>query len=414
MRVSTSTIFDVNVASMNQNQSKLLHTQQQVSAGRRILTPADDPVGATRALDLTQSDAAITQYAANINTTQNSLVLSESTLGNVTTLLQDIHTTTIQAGNTGALTNTDRKGMATALQGQLDQLISLANSTDGLGNYLFSGFQGKTPPFVNTATVQYMGDDGQRLNQVSANRQLASSDSGADIFMRIKNGNGTFVTQADPASNGGTGNTGSGVASLGNVTNPALLTGNNYRIDFAVIAGVTTYTVTNTTNGNPTVPPLAGIPYVSGQAISFDGMQFDIHGAPANGDQFTVAPSTNESIFKTISDLINTLNTPVIAGNSASITQLSTGVDRALNGLTRGLDNVLRIRASMGVRLQELDTIKATGDDLSMQYKQALSQLQDVDYNKAITDLTQQKTMLEAAQKSFLQIQNLSVFNYMP
>lgn len=405
MRVSTSTIFDANVASLTQNQSKLLHTQQQISAGRRILTPADDPVGATRALDLTQSDAAITQYAKNIDAAQNSLNLSESTLQTVTTLLQDIRTAAISA--TGpAMNNSDMKTLAYDLQGRLDELISLANSTDGLGNYLFSGFQGKIQPFVNTAAgTQYMGDDGQRLSQVNVNRQLASSDSGADIFMRIKNGNGTFLTQAAAA------NTGSGMVSLGNVINPALLTGHNYQVTFT---SANTYDVTD--NSIAAAPPnvSAGNAYVSGEAISFDGMQFDIQGTPANGDQFTVLPSTNEDLFKTISNLINTLNTPAIAGNVASAARLGAGVSRGLNGLDRGIDNVLTIRASMGSRLNELDILKTNGADLSIQYKQALSLLQDVDYNKAITDLTQQQTMLQAAQKSFVQIENLSMFNYMP
>lgn len=413
MRVSTSTVFDANVASMTQNQSKLLHTQQQVSAGRRILSPADDPVGATRALELAQSDGAITQYAKNIDAVENSLVLSESTLGTVSTLLQDLQVLAVNAGNTKTLNNSDRKTLAETLQGRLDQLVSLANSTDGIGNYLFSGFQGKVEPFVKvaagpTSPVQYNGDDGQRLNQVNANRQLASSDSGADVFMRIKNGNGTFVTKAVPT------NVGSGIASLGSVVNPAaLLPGSNYQVTFTVAAGVTTYTVTGTDDQGAAVPGLpAAQPYISGQAISFRGMQFDIQGAPANGDQFTVAPSSNESMFKTISDLINTLNMPVT--DAASDARLRAGVSNALEGFSRSLDKTLTVRASIGSRLQEMDSLRVTGDDLSLQYKQALSLLQDVDYTKALTDLSQQKAMLEAAQKSFLAIENLSVFNYMP
>lgn len=410
MRISSSTLYAVNIAALNQQQSKLLHTQQQVSSGRRMLTAADDPAAAARALELTQSDAATAQYAKNIDAAQSSLALSEGTLQTVTTLLQDVQTLAVNAGNSGAMSNADRKILGTTLKNRLDELISLANSTDGIGNYLFSGFQGKTLPFVSTAAgVQYMGDDGQRLSQVNANRQLSSSDSGADIFMRIKNGNGTFATQATAT------NTGSGIVSQGNVINSAQLTGNNYQVTFSVVGGVTTYGVTNTTPGALVPVPIpAGTPYTSGQAISFDGMQFDIHGAPANGDQFTVAPSTNESVFKTISDMINTLNTPIIAGNVASAAQFNGNLNHAQNSLDRDLNNVLTIRASIGSRLNELDTVKATGADLSIQYKQALSLLQDVDYNKAITDLTQQQTSLQAAQKSFLQVMNLSMFNYMP
>lgn len=410
MRISSSTLYDVNVAALNQQQSKMLHTQQQVSSGRRMLTAADDPVAAARALELTQSDATTAQHAKNIDAAQHSLAASEGNLQTVTTLLQDVQTVAVNAGNTATMTNTDRKILGTTLQNRLDELISLANSTDGIGNYLYSGFQGKAQPFVSTAAgVQYMGDDGQRLSQVNANRQLASSDSGADIFMRIKNGNGTFATQATAT------NTGSGIVSQGNVINSALLTGNNYQVTFSVVGGVTTYGVTNTTPGALVQVPIpAGTPYASGQAISFDGMQFDIQGAPATGDQFTVVPSTNESVFKTISDLINTLNTPITAGNVASAAQFSGNLNHALNSLDRDLNNVLTIRASMGSRLNELDTVKSTGADLSLQYKQALSLLQDVDYNKAITDLTQQQTGLQAAQKSFLQVMNLSIFNYMP
>lgn len=426
MRISSSTLYDINVAALNQQQTKMLHTQQQVSSGRRMITAADDPVAAARALELAQSDSATLQYAQNIDATQNSLILSEGTLQSVTTLLQNAQTLAVNAGNTMTMSNPDRKMIATELQANLDQLISLANSTDGVGNYLFSGFQGKTIPFVNvtagpTSPVQYNGDDGQRLSQVNASRQLSSTDSGADIFMRIKNGNGTFSAQPDPTSNAGSGNAGNGVISVGSLAvpppTPAQL-GNQYTVSFTIAAGVTTYTVTGKDALGAALPaaslPAPNIPYVSGQSISFNGIQFDIQGVPATGDQFTIAPSTNESIFKTFSDLINTLNTPATSGNVANFAQLSAGINRGLNGLSRGLDNVLTIRASMGSRLKELDTLKLNGEDSSLQYKQALSLLQDVDYNKAITDLTQQKTMLEAAQKSFMQVMNMSMFNYMP
>jgi flagellar hook-associated protein 3 FlgL len=418
MRISTSTLFDVNVASLNTQQSKLLQINQQIASGRRILTPADDPAAAARALQVTQSDATNTQYLSNIGTTQDSASLSEGVLGGVTTLIQNIQSTAVSAGNPG-FAFTDRKILASTLQDNLNQLVSLANTKDGVGNYLFSGFKGSTQPFVDTSNgVKYNGDDGQRLIQVSSNRQLAASDSGSDIFMRIKNGNGTFVTQ--PVAT----NTGSGVVSLGSLGTPpptASQTGNAYTLSFAVAAGVTTYSVTGTDSTGAALPTATqpgalptAVAYTSGQSISFNGVQFDIQGTPANGDQFTVKPSTYESVFQTISDFINTLNTPTTAGSAASAAQLSAGINRVLGGMDNALNNVLTTRASLGSRLNELTALQTTGADLGNQYKQTLSNLQDVDYNKAITDLTQQTTMLQAAQKSFLQVQNLSMFNYMP
>ena len=398
MRISSNTIFDSNVAALNQQQARLSHTQQQITTGRRILTAADDPVAAARALDVSQSDAMNTQYTSNRNAASSTLTMAESTLQSVTSLIQDVRDATIGAEN-GSLTASNRTTIAAGLSGRLQELVGLANSTDGAGNYLFAGFQSKTQPFVDTsAGVAYFGDDGQRNIQVSASRQMASSNSGADVFMRVKNGNGTFVTQAAPA------NTGTGTVSLGSVSNPALLTGDNYSISFSVVGGVTTYDVTNTTTS---AVVSGGNPYMSGQAISFDGMQFDIKGAPANGDVFTVAPSANESVFKTISDLINALNAPVVGAN------LANSLTHGINSLDNALSNVLNTQTSLGLRLNEVDSLQTSGDDLSLQFKKTLSQLQDVDYIKAASDLAQQTTILQAAQQSFVKVANLTMFTYL-
>jgi len=400
MRISSNTIFDSNVAAMGQQQSRLMQTQQQIASGKRLSSASTDPVAATRALDITQSDAINNQQASSRAAARHTLSLAESTLQGVTTLLQDVRTAAVYAGN-GTLNSSDRATLATDLSGRLQELVGLANSTDGVGNYLFSGFQSKTQPFVDTpAGMGYFGDDGQRLAQVSATRQMAASDSGADVFMRIRNGNGTFVTQATA------GNSGSGVISAGAVVNPAALTGNNYSISFSMAAGISNYSVINTTTGLP-VPGMTAQPYTSGQAITFDGMRLDIQGAPASGDSFAVTPSSNESVFKTISNLIATLNAPVVGSN------LTNGLNRGINNLDNALGNVLTVRATLGLRLNEIDTLQTTGEDMGLQLKQTLSQLQDVDYNKAISDLTQQQVTLQAAQKSFTQVANLSLFTYL-
>ena len=178
MRISTSTIFDNNVAALGMQQARLVQTQQQIASGKRLLTAASDPVAATRALDVTQADAINTQQSASRNAARHTVSMAESTLQSVTTLIQDVRATAVSAGN-GSLNSTDRATMATSLSGRLQELIGLANSTDGVGNYLFSGFQSKTQPFVDTpAGTAYFGDDGQRLAQVSPTRQMAASDSG--------------------------------------------------------------------------------------------------------------------------------------------------------------------------------------------------------------------------------------------
>jgi len=401
MRISSNTVYDQSITTMLQQQESLLKTQQQVSTGRRILTPADDPVASARALEVSQAASANAQYAVNRNSAKNSLGLEESTLQSLTGLIQDLRTAAVGAGNP-VLSNNDRAGMAAELRGRLDQLTGLANSTDGAGQYMFSGYQGNTKPFALTATsAQYAGDQGQLLVQVGATRQIGISDSGSDIFERIKTGNGVFVLAADAT------NAGSGVSSPGSVANPAALTGHNYQINFSVIGGATTYDVVDTTTSTTLS---TGNAYTSGNEIIVDGMRLDIQGSPGNGDRFTITPTSNQSLFETLTDLITAIANPI--NSTAGSTRLTNALNAALANLDHALDNVLRVRATVGARLQEIDALDSLGGDLSLQYEKTLSQLQDVDYAKAISDLTRQQTYLEGAQKSFLKVSSLSLFDF--
>lgn len=401
MRISSNSMYDSNIAVMSQQQTRLMQTQQQISTGRKYLTPADDPVAASQALSLEQASAVNTQYSSNRAAARHTMSLSESILQTATSVLQDVREAAIAAGN-GAFGVNDRKLIADSLQGKLEALMGLANSTDGVGNFLFAGFQSKTKPFIDTpAGVAYTGDDGQRLIQVNASRQLPASESGADLFMRIKNGNGSFVVQSGTNINTGLPNGGTGVATVGSVTDPTLLTGDIYDVTFSPDGlGGFNYTVAGRTTGSTVIGP-----YVAGQAISLDGMQFSVGGVPADGDTFTVAPSSNESVFKTLSDLIANLNGPTngFGGRLAY----------SINQIDRALDNVLTGRSSVGTRMNELDALGVSGDDLGVQYQQSLSALQDVDYAKALSDLSQQQVYLQAAQKSFAKVMGLTLFDYL-
>ncbi len=407
MRISTNTIFETGTNQLSTLQSAIAKTQQQLATGRRNLTPADDPIATARALEVTQSQSVNTQYGTNRQNARSSLSQVELALGNTTALIQDVQVLTVNGGN-GALSQSDRESIATELSGRLTDLLGLANSNDGTGSYLFSGFRSTTEPFTQTATgADYNGDQGQRVLQVGSSRQLPVSDSGSSVFINNATGNGTFQTGAAAA------NTGSGIISSGAVADPSTLTHNNYAITFAVAAGVTTYTVQNTTTGLAVPPPPAPVVpsvYSTGQKITFDGVAFDIKGAPADGDKFTVAPSKNQSLFETMTSLIATLRAPVVGGSGQAT--LTNGLNSANDNLTSALDNVLAVRASIGSRLKELDTLDSAGDDINIQYSATLATLQDLDTVKAISQFTQQQFTLDAAQKSFKTLSGLSLFNY--
>jgi flagellar hook-associated protein 3 FlgL len=416
LRISTQTIYNVGVNQITSLQTALSRTQQQLSSGHKNLSAADDPVAAARALEVTQSKDVNTQLAVNRESAKSDLSQEDVALASVTSLLQDVKTLAVNAGN-GGTTQKDRASLATELEGKLNDMLGVANTANGEGGYLFSGFATNTQPFTLTPTgALYQGDQGQRELKVGSTREMPISDSGHSVFENVLNGNGTFVT-APAAGNYTRG--GTGIIAPGSVQDPTLLTGHQYQIDFQVVAATpgtpksTTYTITDVTLGQPVPPapiPAVPVPYVSGQNISFDGLQFDIKGDPADQDQFTVAPSTKESVFTTMTKLIAALRAP--GDGAAGQASLNNALNQVQVSVDNATDNVLAVRSAVGSRLKELDYLDSSGDDADLQYNTTLSNLQDVDPVKAISLFTQQQTILDAAQKSFKGVTGLSLFNY--
>jgi flagellar hook-associated protein 3 FlgL len=402
MRVSTAWIFTNGAAALTQKQAEMSRTQQQISAGTRVLTPSDDPVAASNALTTQQSIALTNQYASNQTAAQAALGLTESTLGQVGTALQDIRTLAVQAGN-GTLNAADRKSMAVDLRSRIDALMGMANTRDGAGGYLFSGYQDSTLPFVRTAAgVVYQGDQGSRALRVSAQRTIDIGASGASVFEGAHAGNGAFTVSV-PATN-----TGSGVADAGQVINPAALTGHAYQVQFHGAPGAITYDVVDTTTSASVV---TGAQYTAGGAISFDGLQFSMSGTPAANDTVAVAPSARQSLFKTLDDLATALETSAAGtlGNAAFQSRLTSG----LASVDQASDQVLAARTAAGSRLSELDALGTQNAQQKLNYQSELQSLTGIDYNAAISSLTQQTTSLQAAQQSYLKVTGLSLFNYL-
>lgn len=327
MRVSSSQIFDVGTIGVLRNQSALLSTQSHLSTGKRVNTPEDDPVAAAQALVVTQASEVNNRRIENQGAAGDSLKLLDMKLTDVTENMQMILEETVRAGNTGTLSDSDRKAIATDMRQRLAQLLATANSQDGAGQYLFAGFKTNVQPFTSVndpidsnapatlippqnfanAYVTYNGDQGQRTLQVDAARIMPTSENGSDVFMRISDKNGAL---------------------------------------------------------------------------------------------------TGGSVFDTIKNMIDTLEKP-IGINPTFKTDYSTG----LGDMQAFLDNTLRIQASVGSRLAELDSLSTSADGLTAQYQETLSGLQDLDYASAISTLSKQQMQLQAAQQSFVKISSLNLFS---
>jgi len=434
MRISTQTIFEQGIFNLQRNQTALVRGQEQISTGRRILSPSDDPVASARALEVGQARFANDQLIRNADSADAAIGLQEEALGRYTRLLQDVKTSVVTAGN-GALSRRELKDIAAELRGRYDELIGLANTTDSNGLYLFSGYQGNTQPFTENApgVVAYNGDQGQRLIQVGPVRDLPVSFAGSDVFQRIREGNGAFVTEAADA------NIGTGVVTKGVVTNLAAwetaANSRAYEIRFHVGSSattpVTTYDIVDTVNGVSMLtgnPPVAG-PYArtyqTGAAIGlatqsppdtnpvpFDyGIEFSVTGTTADGDAFTLNQSTAKDVFSSLHELITALE----AGGSGATanTKLTNALNTAHNSLDNALDVSLTLTASVGAYSQEVETNRNAAQDLDLQFEKTIAGLEGLDYNEAISKLTFNQVSLEAAQKSFMKIQGLTLFDYL-
>jgi flagellar hook-associated protein 3 FlgL len=134
IRLSTNTIYNTGIYRLNTLQSGLQRLGDQVATGRKILTAADDPIAAARVLEVSQSDSVNTQFQVNRQTAKASLSQVESVLSSATDLIQDVQTLAVGAGN-ATFSDSDRKALATEIRGKLDDMLGVANSSDGAGNF---------------------------------------------------------------------------------------------------------------------------------------------------------------------------------------------------------------------------------------------------------------------------------------
>ena len=188
MRISSIQAFNNGVSGLGRNYANVTRTQEQISSGKRILTPADDPVASVRLLQLEQQQAVLAQYKDNLTAAKNSLTQEETTLNSVNTVLQRIRELAVQAGG-GALSSADRKSIAKELEQREGELLNLMNSRNARGEYLFAGFVGKTEPFIRNpdGTYSYFGDEGQRSLQVASSSSVPINDNGKRLFEDVLN-----------------------------------------------------------------------------------------------------------------------------------------------------------------------------------------------------------------------------------
>ena len=407
-RLGSANTYDNALRNLSTRQSALSNLQENLTSGKRVVRASDDPTAAAQAeRALTRISRIATDQRA-LESQRNSIIMAESTLGDVNDALQNFRELVVSAGN-GAYSTAERKSIALQLTGLRDQIVSLANREDTNGSPLFAALGSALKPFVGPQAAapdyQFNGLPGQTS---SSEVSIPFALDGDSAFMLQTARDGVYNVSASPAST---------LLKTGSVavTNAALVSGSAYTItigtvDSATLPGTTTVTYGITETPNVT-GPFAGLTasYPSGQTANIavtamPGLSLTITGTPAVGDTVTVKPSP--SLFSVLDNAIRDI------GNAANGNASAQAVSQALGNLDIGMSRVSAIRGQAGDLLNRADRITDNQDKRSIQLEADRSRAEDLDMVKGISDFQNQQTGYQAALQSYAQVQKLSLFNY--
>lgn len=432
MRISTVQAFNNGINGLQSNYGDVSRTQEQISTGKKVLTPADDPVASIKLLQLSQEGALNDQYNSGMTAAKNGLNTEEAMLTSVETVLTRIREIAVQAGN-GALDPTDRASLAKEVGQREDELMNLMNSKDASGKYLFSGSMGDTQPYVRNAdgTYSYNGDEGQRSVQIASSTFVPVSDSGKDAFEN--NFNANRVDTAKSATNTGTGRISLGLVedkgaydSTFPASSPPVAT-DGIGIHFLDSQKYVIYDLKNAPTAaqwaayDPANPPAGQLKAdslsstaESSRFVRYGGVKVQLDGAPASGDEFKITRDTaNEkrSLLNVVSDLRKALEN----GDSSieGVYQIRDSAAVALSNLDTAYTQVDGIRGKVGARLNVIDSTSDFIANVTLVNKSVQSDLEDLDYPEALSRYALQNTVLQASQQSFVKIAQLSLFKYL-
>lgn len=403
MRIPTSQIYNRGLHSVLEAQRKLLHVENQIASETRILTPADDPVGKAQTLGLDDKISQNEQFQRNANLLKNRLQRTDSIYGSITTGLDRARMLMVQSGN-GIFDDQDHRALAAELSGIRDEMLSLMNSQDENGDYLFSGFQKRTEPFSKdpvTGNYNYNGDDGRNQIQLSPALRVTSVEPGSAAFQNIP----ANKTLKFADSNGGV----SGIDAR--VTDRAAFDAfhaSQYNITLAPELNELRFELDATGTQITVTPAGITLPYTQGEPLNFNGIEVNFRGDFGPGEHVDVRLSEpTQNVVTTLDQFIQALE----KGNMSS-DMFEEHLTNALENMDRAQERLSSTRAQTGGRLNVLENAFKNNLDLEISNRGTRSKISDVDYSEAMTEFTKQDVSLQAAQAVFTRITRLSLFDF--
>ncbi len=430
MRISTPQIFQSGLAAMQSAQAKLNHTSLQMSTGRRILTPSDDPGGAALTVQLDSAIKATAQYQRNADHAQPRLEQEEAQVDAMQTAIQRVRELVV-SGSNDTYNQSNRNIIASEIRQIRADLFGIANTQDANGEYLFAGTSSQTAPFVmaDDGRVSYIGAEGAgavRELALTSTQRIAIGDTGAHALMNIPEQSG-LLTEAVPAATN-TGTLDVTQVESGDLDDALNSAGQTLRIRFnypGANPGAVSYQILDAKgnsvrdangdllSGSYGTTDAAGtfVTPVPNDPIEFAGRRVTLSGAPADKDEILSRPVAQVSLFQTLDSIATALETP--QSDDAARKLFSKSSSMALRNLDSGLDRLNDVRTSVGLRLSTIDTQTNLNEERRLNLESTLSDVRDLDYAGAISQYKLQEVVLQAAQQTYTQVSKLSLFDFL-
>jgi flagellar hook-associated protein 3 FlgL len=410
IRISSQQIFSGGINRLQELNANLNNTQQQISTGKKVNKPSDDPVAAARILKLDQELRKVETYERNANLADNRLKQEESALSSAVDIIQRVRELTVQAGS-GTLSANDRQSISAELKERLGQLANITNTRDASGEYIFSGFQGQTPAFAKDSAGdwKYQGDEGQRVLEIDDGVTVPISDHGKGVFVDVPKAVSVTATSGT-APDGG---------AVGFISGLDLVAPKDLRDAFSPwvpddltisVGAGETLTITGQAQDGSTLNLLPTPPSPTvGEEFQVAGLKLTVNNAQV-GDSYKLGISDKQSVFGSIENLIDGLE-GIEKGSPQGDAEYDALIAESLINLDNAQESITLKQTELGGRMNAVESTQAFLEDSSVYTREIRSELQDVDYAEAISNLSFQSFVLQAAQQSFAQVSQLSLFD---
>lgn len=406
MRISTAQFYSQSVQQITSKDSEINDQVKYLSSGKRVLSAKDDALAYSSLSGFKEDLSNIKQYQRNITQAEQRNKLQETAFDSAQGIMQQLKQTFIQANN-GAMSNQDIQAIAAQLSSYQGQILDIANRKDETNGYIFAGHQVDNKPFALQPdnSVNYLGDNGVRSVQIGKNLTVATNQAGDASFEKIGNPIGDFSASYTANSSGFSlasakivNRSNYNTAPLNNPPFPAVP--QDYTFNF----GAPNLNITDSGGTN-----VFSAPYTPGQTIAFQGIEVTMEGNPAVGDNFKLTPEQDVSVFATLKSAIDWAAAGISPANPA---QHKVDYDKTMGQINAALNHMSTRQVDAGVRLQLIERQESNHLDSELYLESGRSNIEDLDYAKAIAEFEQSKVVLQAAQQTFVQVKELSLFNF--